>query len=66
MKLNAESVEIIMDKEGLKTQAQLADRLGVNRATISRAMSGGKVGGKLLEAFRKTFPEYSLEYLMKD
>ncbi len=65
MKLDLNSIERIMEKEGIKTQAGLAKMLGVNRSTMSRAMAGGRVGGRLLSAFKETFPEYSIDYLLK-
>ena len=66
MKLNVRYVEKVMEKEGIKTQAELAARLEVNRSTISRALAGGRVGHRLIEAFRTTFPDSSIDRILEE
>jgi transcriptional regulator with XRE-family HTH domain len=62
MILNIANLERLMKKEKLD-KSKLARRLGLNRATIIRAMSGEcQPSPKFLSALKTEFPEYNLEY----
>lgn len=66
MKFNPNNLQRLMKKENIN-RSQLAERLGVSRATITRLLNGQfQPSAKMLSALKKEFPEISLDYFFTE
>lgn len=50
LRLNTETVRVAMRSHGIASQQQLAEELGIGRATVVRAMTGRSAPGDVLLA----------------
>lgn len=66
MKFNPNNLKRLMKKENIN-RSQLAERLGVSRATITRLLNSQfQPSTKMLSALKEKFPEISLDYFFTE
>lgn len=61
MRVNLDRIKVLVDEKGW-SQAELARKMHLSRAYISRLFSGERIGGKeLLGGIMTAFPEHDLK-----
>ncbi len=67
MKFRPDALKDVMKKENIKTQQELADRLGVTRVLVSNILAGKREpGSKFFFSLLAEFPKYDWRYFYKE
>lgn len=60
--LNPQAIDRLIKELNIRSYAALANRLGINRATLSRYLKGKRQpGSRFLDKFKAAFPDRSIE-----
>lgn len=65
-KINIIALKEVMEREGIGTTSQLAQKININRTTAWRILAGKrtKPSPEFLEGVKKGFPTYPLDYFL--
>ena len=59
-----EHIAKLIEREGIKSQAEFADRIGSTQQSISRMMKSKKISEETIERIIEVFPDYRKEWLL--